>query len=149
MTCVSLANPCQLYCTPISFQYSLWRQSAFSRSLHFSWHFTPHSVQRTPWNWNIIWSNEIYVSNPARRKPVLQSPKAGLRTHSSRLVMLQTKGQNCGVLYSRLGRLRLVGFSYIHAFSEENYIIFIYFFHDIKFECLKENEVYVISLLLI
>lgn len=26
----------------------LCRQSALSRSLHFSWHFTPHSVQRTP-----------------------------------------------------------------------------------------------------
>lgn len=26
----------------------LCRQSALRRSLHFSWHFTPHSVQRTP-----------------------------------------------------------------------------------------------------
>jgi hypothetical protein len=26
----------------------LCRQSAFNKSLHFSWHFTPHSVQRTP-----------------------------------------------------------------------------------------------------
>ena len=30
--------------------YLLWRQSALRRSLHFSWHFTPHSVHRTPWN---------------------------------------------------------------------------------------------------
>ena len=28
----------------------LCRQSALRRSLHFSWHFTPHSVQRTPWD---------------------------------------------------------------------------------------------------
>lgn len=27
---------------------SLWRQSALSKSLHFSWHLTPHSVHRTP-----------------------------------------------------------------------------------------------------
>lgn len=26
----------------------LCKQSALSRSLHFSWHFTPHSVHRTP-----------------------------------------------------------------------------------------------------
>ena len=28
--------------------YSRCKQSALSRSLHFSWHLTPHSVQRTP-----------------------------------------------------------------------------------------------------
>lgn len=28
--------------------YLLCKQSAFSRSLHFSWHLTPHSVHRTP-----------------------------------------------------------------------------------------------------
>ena len=27
---------------------SRWRQSALSKSLHFSWHLTPHSLQRTP-----------------------------------------------------------------------------------------------------